>query len=236
MKKILFCANSLCVGGIEKSLINLLKKINYEKFQVDLMLESKSGELLEQVPKNVNIIEYKVYNLKNKLLQKLLNYINQLKWTIKNKNKYDTSVCYATYSYAANKVTHISSKNTILFIHSDYTKLYNENELKNFFDTRNINEFNKIIFVSNESKENLLRYYPNIVDKCKVINNIIDINNIKEKSKKKCDIEYDKNYINLLFVGRLDEESKNILYQLELIKNLKSTFNNIKLYILLNTN
>lgn len=232
MKKILFCANSLCIGGIEKSLINLLKKINYEKFQVDLMLESKSGELLEQIPKNVNIIEYKVYNLKNKILQKLLNYINQLKWTIKHKNKYDTSVCYTTYSYAANKVARISSKNTVLFIHSDYTKLYNENELKNFFDTRNINEFNKIIFVSNESKENLLRYYPNIIDKCKVINNIIDINNIREQSKKECGIEFDKNCINLLFVGRLEEESKNILYQLELIKELKSTFNNLKLYII----
>ena len=232
MKKILFCANSLCIGGIEKSLINLLRKINYDKFQVDLMLESKSGELLELVPENVNIIEYKVYNFKNKILQKVLNYINQLNWAFKNKNKYDTSVCYTTYSYAANKVAHISSKNTILFVHSDYTKLYNENELKNFFDTRNINEFKKIIFVSNESKENLLRYYPNIVDKCKVINNIIDINNIREQSKKECGIEFDKNCINLLFVGRLEEESKNILYQLELIKELKSTFNNLKLYII----
>lgn len=232
MKKILFCANSLCIGGIEKSLINLLKKIDYEKFQVDLMLETKSGELLEQVPENVNIIEYKVYNLKNKIFQKFLNYINQLKWTIKCKNKYDTSICYATYSYAANKVARISSKNNILFIHSDYTKLYNEIELKNFFDTRNINEFNKIIFVSNESKENLLKYYPNIVNKSKVINNIIDIDNIREQSKKKCDIKFDKSCINLLFVGRLEEDSKNILYQLELIKELKSTFNNIKLYII----
>lgn len=232
MKKILFCANSLCIGGIEKSLINLLKKINYEKFQIDLILESKSGELLEQVPKNVNIIEYKVYNLKNKIFQKFLNYINQLKWTIKYKNKYDTSICYATYSYADNKVARISSKNNILFIHSDYTKLYNENELKNFFDTRNISEFSKIIFVSNESKENLLKYYPNIANKSKVINNIIDIDTIIEQSNKKCDIEFDKNCINLLFVGRLEEDSKNILYQLELIKELKSTFNNIKLYII----
>ena len=35
-----------------------------------------------------------------------------------------------------------------------------------------------------------------------------------------------------MFVGRLEEESKNILYQLELIKELKSTFNNLKLYII----
>lgn len=232
MKKILFCANSLCIGGIEKSLINLLKKIDYKKFQVDLMLESKSGELLEQVPENINIIEYKVYNLKNKILQKVLNYINQLRWIMKYKNKYDTSICYATYSYAANKISRISSKNKILFIHSDYTKLYNEDELKKFFDTRKITKFNKIIFVSNESKENLLKYYPNIDNKSKVINNIIDVDNIINLSKEKSDIKFAKNNINLLFVGRLEEQSKNILFQLELLKELKSKYKNIKLYII----
>lgn len=231
MKKILFCSNSLIIGGIEKSLINLLKQIDYKKYKVDLMLETKSGELLEQVPKNVNIIEYKVYNLNNKPLQKILNYINQLKWTIKNKNKYHTSICYATYSYPANKIALISSKNNILFIHSDYTELYNEKELKTFFDTRNINKFNKIIFVSNESKENLLKYYPNIVNKSIVINNIIDIKEINQKS-----IEYKTNFnkenINLLFVGRLEEESKNISFMLEQINILKNKYKNIKLYII----
>lgn len=231
MKRILFCANSLIIGGIEKSLINLLKQIDYKQYKVDLMLESKSGELLEQVPKNINVIEYKVHNLKNKPLQKILNYINQLKWTIKNKNKYDTSICYATYSYPANKIALISSKNNILFVHSDYTQLYNEQELKTFFDTRNINKFNKIIFVSNESKENLLKYYPNIVNKSQVINNIIDIKEIKEKSKE-YKANFNKENINLIFVGRLEEESKNILFMLEQINILKNKYQNIKLYII----
>lgn len=231
MKKILFCSNSLIIGGIEKSLINLLKQIDYKKYKVDLMLETKNGELLEQVPKNVNIIEYKVYNLKNKPLQKILNYINQLKWTIKNKNKYHTSICYATYSYPANKIALISSKNNILFIHSDYTELYNEKELKTFFDTRNINKFNKIIFVSNESKNNLLKYYPNIVNKSIVINNIIDIKEIKQKSNE-YKTNFNKENINLLFVGRLEEESKNISFMLEQINILKNKYKNIKLYII----
>lgn len=232
MIKILFCANTLCIGGIEKSLINLLNNIDYNKYKIDLVLENKSGELLDKVPKNVNIIEYKVHKLKFKPLQKLLNYKNQILWKIKKKNKYDCAICYATYSYPANKLSQMSSKNTVLFIHSDYTKIYNKTDLKTFFDTRLINEFKKIIFVSNEAKENLLKYYPNIVEKTEVINNIIDIETIKTLSKEKPTIKFDKNDINLLFVGRLDETSKNITTQLKLIENLKNEFNNIKLYLL----
>lgn len=231
MKKILICANSLCIGGIEKSLINLLKNIDKSQFKIDLMLEERIGELIKEVPKNINILEYKVYNLKNKFIQKLLNFLNQIKWTLKYKNKYNTSICFATYSYAANKVARISSKNKILFVHSDYTKIYNEKELKQFFDTRNLSDFNKIIFVSNESKENLIKFYPNIVDKSLVINNIIDINEIKEKSKCKIEKIYNKNNINLLFIGRLEEESKNISTQLKLIKDLSIDIPNIKLFI-----
>ena len=231
MKKILICANTLCIGGIEKSLINLLKNIDKSQFKIDLMLEERSGELIKEVPKNINILEYKVYNLKNKFIQKLLNFLNQIKWTLKYKNKYDTSICFATYSYAANKVARILSKNRILFVHSDYTKIYNETELKEFFDTRNLSDFNIIIFVSNESKENLIKFYPNIVDKSLVINNIIDINEIKEKSEYKIEKIYNKNNINLLFIGRLEEESKNISTQLKLIKDLSIDIPNIKLFI-----
>ncbi len=232
MKKILVCANSLCIGGIEKSLINLLKSIDYKKYNVDLILESISGELIKEVPPNINILEYKPYKLKNKVLQKTLNFLKQLKYKILLKNKYDCSICYATYSYSSNLLSRIASKNNILFVHSDYTLIYNEQELKQFFDTRNINEFKKIVFVSNESKNNLIKYYPNIVNNSIVINNIIDINDIKEKSKEKIKLPYNKNNINLLFVGRLEEKSKNILFQLEMIKELKNKFKNIKLYII----
>ncbi len=231
-KNVLICSYSLCIGGIEKSLINLLKNINYDKYNIDLILEQASGELIDEVPSKVNIMEYKPFKLKIKLIRKSLNYLKQLKYRILLKNTYDASICFATYSYPSNLLTRLASKNTILYIHSDYTKIYDEEKLKNFFDTRNINDFKHIIFVSNESKNNLIKYYPNIVNKSKVINNLIDINDILEKSKDDIKLPYNKKDINLLFVGRLEEESKNILYQLEIINDLKNKYNNIKLYII----
>jgi len=231
-KRLLICSNTLCLGGIEKSLINLLKIINKDNYEIDLVLESYTGELVNEVPKNINIIEYKVSKNKNILFRKIINFVNQIKWSIKNKNKFDSSICYATYSYPANLLARISSNNPIMFVHSDYTKLYNEKDFKNFIDTRNFNKFKSIVFVSNESKDNFLKYYPNYVNNSKVINNIIDINSIKELSQKHNKIEYNKDNINLLYVGRLEEESKNIMTQLKLIKNLKEIIPNIKLYLL----
>ena len=231
-KNILICSNTLCIGGIEKSLINLLKKIDYNKYNVELLLESYEGELINEVPNNIKVIEYKVYNLKNKLLQKIKNLYNQLNYSIKNKNKYDISICFATYSYPANKISRLSSKNSIIYVHSDYTKLYNENEFKDFINTRNFDRFKKILFVSNESKNNFLKYYPEFVDKSIVINNIIDIDSIKKLSNEKIDTKFDKNNINLLFVGRLEETSKNIMTQLKLINDLKIKISNIKLHII----
>lgn len=229
-KNILICSYDLSIGGIEKSLITLINNLDKTKYNIDLILENIDGELINDIPKFVNILRYKPYNLKIKIIQKALNFLKQIRYRILLKNTYDTSICYATYSYSANFLTRILSKNTILYIHSDYTKLYNEKELKNFFDTRNIEDFKKIIFVSNESKNNLINYYPNIVNKSIVINNIIDTNNIINKSNEKIELPFNKEDTNLLFVGRLEERSKNILFQLEIMKSIKDK--NIKLYII----
>lgn len=56
MKKILFIAMSLKIGGAEKSLVNTLNLLDYSKWQVDLLLFQKKGEFLEQVPESVHII------------------------------------------------------------------------------------------------------------------------------------------------------------------------------------
>lgn len=56
MKKILIVNNNLDMGGIQKSLINLLKEIHND-YNVTLLLFSKSGALLSDVPNDVEIIE-----------------------------------------------------------------------------------------------------------------------------------------------------------------------------------
>lgn len=57
MKKILFVIMHLKMGGAERSLVNLLNEIDYNNYSVDLLLIKKEGELISQLPQNVNLIE-----------------------------------------------------------------------------------------------------------------------------------------------------------------------------------
>lgn len=56
MVKLLFVAGSLRPGGIERSLVNLLKHIDYDNYRVDLFLYSSYGQYLREIPKDVNLL------------------------------------------------------------------------------------------------------------------------------------------------------------------------------------
>lgn len=55
-KKILFVIDSLVIGGAEKSLVTLLSMFDYDKYDVDLQLFAKWGQLQEFIPKEVNVL------------------------------------------------------------------------------------------------------------------------------------------------------------------------------------
>jgi len=55
-KNILIVANTLDIGGIERSLISLLQSIDFNKYNVDLLIKS-GGIFQKYIPSEVNIIE-----------------------------------------------------------------------------------------------------------------------------------------------------------------------------------
>jgi len=231
MKKVIFFAYDLNIGGIEKSLVNLLNElVNY--YEVTLVLEKNEGTLKPSLSNKVKILEHKVSSLKITLIRKCINYLRRLIFMFKHKNKYDFSCAYATYLYSAVKLSLISSKNNAIYVHSDYTNLYNEKDFLNFFNTRFINEFKNIIFVSNQSKDNFIKHYPNLKNKTKVINNLVNTKEIIEKSKEPLIKEINNEDIIFTFVGRLVEESKKISRLLECFKILINNNKNIKLWII----
>lgn len=54
-KKILFVNGHLNVGGVEKSLIDILKNFNYEEYEVDLILFEGLGDYYNELPNEVNL-------------------------------------------------------------------------------------------------------------------------------------------------------------------------------------
>lgn len=62
-KRLLFIAESMDVGGAGKSLLNLLKNIDYGEYAADLFLFSRAGLLLPALPPQVKLIECGDYSL-----------------------------------------------------------------------------------------------------------------------------------------------------------------------------
>ena len=218
---LLFTANDLSVGGIETSLVNLLNRINKHKYEITLILENKKGKYLDEVSKKVYIRRYKVYNFRPAIISRIFNLTKRIIYSIFNYNTYDFSCCYATYSYCGNKLAKISSRNSSIWVHSNYRYVYKRLEdTISFFETRKMNEFRKIIFVSNEARDDYLELFPNHKNKTMVVNNFINIDLIHDKKKEKTGVIRAKNKLLFVFVGRLEEESKKITRIIDLAKNI----------------
>lgn len=79
-KKILIVMMNLYNGGAEKSLVNLLGVIDYNIYDIDLLLFQKKGMFLNQIPDKVNILEtpddlHYLYNMNAKIGQCLFSHI-----------------------------------------------------------------------------------------------------------------------------------------------------------------
>ncbi|NHM29264.1 glycosyltransferase [Neobacillus terrae] len=55
-KDILISVYNMEIGGIERSLINMLESFDYQKYNVDLLIFHHVGEFMSLIPKSVNIL------------------------------------------------------------------------------------------------------------------------------------------------------------------------------------
>ncbi len=231
MKKILFASYDLNIGGIETSLVTLLNTLSKNKdYQITLVLEKKQGIFLDQIDKNINIIEYTPSNKKNILIRKLINMLKRIKFVFKYKNKFDFAASYATYLLSASFIARTASKNNAIWVHTDYLTLLKDNkeEFERFFYNIKFNKFKNIIFVSKIAKDNFTKIFPKYQQNITVINNLIDYKRIIELSKENIEFKNKDNYPIFLNVGRHDEESKKLTRIIEASKILAEKGYNFK--------
>lgn len=223
MKKLLFAAHSLGLGGIETALVTLLEELVKKEYDITLILEKKEGIFLDTLNSNIKVEEYCPSNNRFIFLRKIINMCKQIKFKIKYKNKFDFAAAYATYSLSNGFVARAASKNSALWVHLDYLTLNNNDEekTKQYYKKLKCEEFKNIIFVSNESKNNFLKLFPECKNKAIYCNNLIDGKKIIEKSKE--DIpEKKENIITFLNVGRHDEKQKRLTRLIEVADMLKN--------------
>ena len=218
-KKLFFALNNLDLGGIEKSMINLLNVLDYNKYDITILLQEKRGIFLDDVPKNVKIKEYKLFKCKIVIIRKILNRLKIIMYCLFNYHKYDYSCAYATYDIPSTIIARYLSKNNSIFVHGDYLIAYGEKGFYQFFNDRKIDKFKSIVFVSEDSKVKFVEKYKKLKNKCIAINNQVDIKDIKKKAKEKIEIE--KKGYTFIYIGRLDEKAKRISKMINAMTKIK---------------
>lgn len=233
-KKILVAAYSLDVGGIETALVSLVNELS-KSDDITLVLEKKQGIFLDDISKNIKIIEYNPANSRIRLIAKLKNAINRLRFISKYKNKFDCSISYATYSLPGSFVARAASENSILWVHSEYMQIFKNDitEYKKFFKDLNAKDFRKIVFVSNSSKETFCKTMDKeISKKTLTVNNLVDYQTIINKSKEKV-YDFEKSEeTTFLYVGRLSEDEKRVSRLIKACSRLKDNQFKYKLVII----
>ncbi|MGG7078772.1 glycosyltransferase [Clostridium sardiniense] len=232
MKKILFVINSLTIGGSEKSLVSLLNILDYDKYDVDLLM-LKRGEAFEKyVPDKVNILDIPKYygflnsnKIKISTLEKIKYIHCRIKCSIELRvNRYKKEMMnnqQIFYKNQKNILEKLDENYDVAIAYAQGFPTYfvadkvcaskkiawiNCDYTATLYDKK-IDEvfyekFNKIIAVSESGKQSIINVNRKYEKKIEVIKDIVDPKIITKMSEEKIEM-FDGKYINILTVARL---------------------------------
>ncbi len=199
-KKVAIIIPSLRGGGAERVMINIAKHLDYNKFDLRLIVIKKEGPYLKQLPRNLEVIDinssrvrYSLFKLmkainkfKPDVILSTLGHLNLTLLIIRHFLKGNPKIIIREANTPSMNLNQLSPIKKILFKYM-YKKLYPKADL--------------IIAQCKDMKNDIVNTFNVKENKIKYIYNPLDIEFIKEK--KKDENPYDSNKINLLAVGRL---------------------------------
>lgn len=231
MKRIAIFTNDLHVGGIQKSVVNLLNRIDYKKNEVDLYLFD--DEKFFNITNKVNII----YLKKPPKICKFI-FFNIVKRFIKfnfNNKEYDVSIDFDSYQmHTAIGALTCNAKKKVIWVHNDI-KIKLKEELKyrilHFFFKNKYKYFDAYCAVSKGALDSFKELYNYRNKEYMVIPNYINTDEIKEKAKEKANLVVDNKKLNIVSVGRLCHQ-KGYDIMLDNIKELTKYRKDFHLYLI----
>ena len=200
-KKILFIVPSMRGGGAERIMSIILNYLDKKKFDPILVLLKKEGPYLEDIPKDIQIINLQVTRARYAII-KIFRIIKQVK----------PDIVFSTLGYLnilLAMIRPLLSKN-IVFVARESNTVSVKNKQKKYPIFFNLlykifyNNFDQIIAQSEYMKKDLIDNYNIMNDKIERIYNPVNITKIGALANKEITTLYKNNKFNLLTVGRLD--------------------------------
>lgn len=255
MKKILIVVDERRMGGVSVLLEDILNMINLTKYKIDILCLHNNGEMLENLPKGVNLIygtsyfssiDYTIKEvIKSKNIKKIFNKVrivfdmktglikNKIKKERKKilKDKYDVEIAFKD-GFTALFTAFGNSKKKVHWLHYEYKKTNPNGKYDKLFK-KVLPKFDQIVAVSKGVEDAFNNLY-HLENKTMVITNLIDTDKIKKKSKEECDVKLSAKDLNIVSVGRLHKDKAydrliKIIYELKQNNKLPNNFK-LKIY------
>ena len=233
MKKILFCLQTMILGGVEKELISVLKKIHSDYDITLLLLYQKDAEIIKDIPENVKIkiigIDKDYYlgsalHIVKKRIKKgkffeaatvAVKRVLRLGMTGSNikindipspDDIYDIAICYHIHSPIMLKylAQNITATKKIAWIHNDfYTTGYAIQRLKLY-----VNKYDEFIAVSQKVENEFRMLCPWYRGGISTAHNYLDVSEIKLLSKDLIDDQefLEQKNVKILTIGRFSKQ------------------------------
>ncbi len=226
-KKILFISEALWIGSIETALVNLLNRMDYEKYDVTCLVVRGSLEVADRITPKCRLLvadrektitfqeQYKysrLYHLteesKNpsRLHRAMMWAVPVIKWMenwqyIRYIREQMKGKHYDTCVIYSDRTAEIA----VRAISADKYYLFYHNAImdKAYHDEIGYQKSKRIIAVSENKAEELKSFRPKYADKYMTIHNLVDLAGVKEKSRIKPDVTFPKSAFNLVTCGRL---------------------------------
>lgn len=208
MKKILFCLQTMTLGGVEKELITIMKRMSPGEYDITLLLLYISDtDIMKQIPKYVRIISLDIDKdyycsscitlckqrmKKGKIIEAgmlLVKRIFGIGMTHANTNisniptcdeYYDIVICYHMHSPLTLRYVAEKTKadKKIAWIHNDFSNTGFPVNRLN----RYLNSYQEIISVSHQVEREFIQLCPEYREKLDMCHNIVDEKEIIQKA------------------------------------------------------
>lgn len=247
MKKVALVLNTVNVGGVAKSFIEFVKLMK-DSCELDVVLFRNDGDLISQLPKDVNLIIPKGYmgtfvekrpsckklGLSKYLFKIIMDGICKfthnrkpfVNFATRHSQKlkgYDVAISYAkvcpVYDCWAGCAEYVLNN---ISAKKKYVINHDDYMADNFnnYQIKKIKKFDKMFLVSKSCMNRVAEKVPEIKNKLDYMYNPICKETIIDKANEPLDTVFDSNKVQLVSVGRL-EQQKNYLGLIDIVKEVK---------------
>ena len=197
-KKLIFITEALWIGGIETALVNLLNRLDYNRFDVTCLVLRDSLDVADRITPQCRLIvsdrQHKVTFPKGYGCKRLYNIMEEPQNAAKFR-RFIWSALRVVFR-AAEAKCYASADRFLMFYHHGAMR-------REYHDAYGYRKADKVIAVSPALAEKLRAYRSKYADKIISVNNIIDIDGVREKGLDIPTVKFSADCFNIVSCGRL---------------------------------